>query len=82
MSHDDVGDGVISAVCGLRWCLMAVGAVVCSVWTAGGDVSFFGVGCRCAGVDVFVVGLVAAVRWRGQQRVQAASCFRPPSCNI
>ena len=35
-----VSDDVSSAVYGWRWCLMVVGAVVCSVWTAGGGVSF------------------------------------------
>ena len=38
-----VGEGVISAVCGWRWCLTVVGAVFCSVWMASGGVSFFGV---------------------------------------
>ena len=61
-----IGDGVISTVCGLRWCLMVVG-VVCSVWTAGGGVSFSTVGYRRASVDLAVVvgGLLAAVGWRG-----------------
>ena len=54
-----VGNDVISAVCGWRWCLMVVGAVVCSVWVAGGGVSS-GIGCRRACVDL-VVDLVAAV---------------------
>ena len=49
-----VGDGVISAVCGWRWCLMVVGAVICSVCTIGGAVSFSGVGCQRADVDLFV----------------------------
>ena len=26
-----VGDGVISAVCGLRWCLMVEGVDICSI---------------------------------------------------
>ena len=52
-----VGDGVISVVSGMRWCLMVVNAVFCSVWSAGGGVSFSGVGRRRACVDLFV-GLV------------------------
>ena len=80
-----IGVGVFSAVCGLRWCLMVVDAVVCSVWTAGGNVSFSGVGCRRAGVDLVVgVGLVAAVGCRGHSPAEGAGCLplSSPSCCI
>ena len=52
---------------------MLVGAVVCSVCSAGGDVSS-GVGCRRAGVDlvVVVVGLVAVV---GHSPAESAGCL-------
>ena len=71
-----IGDGMLSAVSGRRWCLMVVDAVVYNVWTAGGAVSFCGVGCRRAGADlVVVVGLVAAVSWRGHSPAEAAGCL-------
>ena len=69
-----VGDGVISAVCDWHWCLMVVGALVCSVWTAGGGVSFSGVGCRRAGGDP-VAGLVAVVGWRGHSPAEGTGCL-------
>ena len=71
-----IGEGVMSAVCGLRWCMTVLGAVVCSVWTDGGDVSFSGVGCQRTVVDiVVVVGLVAAVGWRGNSPAEGAGCL-------
>ena len=71
-----IGDGMISAVCGLRWCLMVEGVDVCSVWTAGIDVSFSSVGCRLAGDDLIVVGgLLAAVGWRGHSPAESAGCL-------
>ena len=70
-----IGDGVISAVSGLRWCLMVEGVVVCSVWTAGGGVSFSIVGCRLAGVVLVVGGLLAAVGWRGHSPAEGAGCL-------
>ena len=72
-----IGDGVISVVCGLRWCLMLEGVVVCSVWMACGGVSFSIVGCRRAGVDLVVVvgGLLAPVGWRGHSPAEGASCL-------
>ena len=73
-----VDDGVISAVCGWRWCLMVVGAVFCSVWTASGGVSS-GVGCRRAGVDLYV-SLIEVAGWPSP--VEAASCFQSPSCIV
>ena len=71
-----IGDGMISAICGLHWCLIVIVAVVCSVWIAGGDVSFTGPGCQHAGVPlVVVVCLVAAVGWRGYSPAESAGCL-------
>ena len=71
-----IGDGMISAICGLHWCLIVIVAVVCSVWIAGGDVSFTGPGCQHAGVPlIVVVGLVAAVGWRGYSHAEGAGCL-------
>ena len=60
---------------------MVEDVVVCSVWTAGGGVSFSGVGCRLAGVDLVVVGggLLAAVGWRGHSPAEGADCLPWPS---
>ena len=74
-----VGDGMISAVCGLCWCLMVEGVDVCSVWTAGGGVSFS----VSEQVSIWssVLWLERAGRATHQQRVQAASCFQPSFCS-
>ena len=80
-----MGDGVICAVYGGLGTVMVVGVAICSVYVAGGDVSFSDVvGCRHAGGGDLVVGgggrlAVWATR---QQRVQAASYFRPSSCRL
>ena len=54
---------------------MVQGDVVCSVWTAGGGVSFSIVGCRRAGVDLVVVvgSLVAAAGWHSP--AEGAGCL-------
>ena len=54
---------------------MVEGVVVCSVWTAGGGVSFSIVGCRRAGVVMVVGGLLAAVGWRGHSPAEGAGCL-------
>ena len=56
---------------------MVEGVDVCSVWTADGDVSFSGVGCRRAGVDLVVAlgGLLAAVGWRGHSPAEGSGCL-------
>ena len=80
-----IGDDVISAVCGLRLCLMVELVNGCSIWTAGGEVSS-GVGCRRAGVDlVFVViSLLAVVGLQDHSPAESAGCllFRPSSWRI
>ena len=55
---------------------MVEGVDVCSVWTAGGGVSFSGIVCRLAGVDlVVVVGLLADVGWQGGSPTEGAGCL-------
>ena len=56
---------------------MVEDADVCSVWMAGGDVSFSIVGCRRAGVNRVVVvgGLLAAVGWQGHSAAEGAGCL-------
>ena len=52
-----MGDGVICAVYGGLGTVMVVGVAICSVYVAGGDVSFSDVvGCRHAGGGDLVVG--------------------------
>ena len=52
-----MGDGVICAVYGGLGTVMVVGVAICSVYAAGGDVSFSDVvGCRHAGGGDLVVG--------------------------
>ena len=52
-----MGDGVICAVYGGLGTVMVVGVAICSVFVAGGDVSFSDVvGCRHAGGGDLVVG--------------------------
>ena len=52
-----MGDGVICAVYGGLGTVMVVGVAICSVYVAGGDISFSDVvGCRHAGGGDLVVG--------------------------
>ena len=54
---------------------MVESVVVCSVWTAGGGVSFSIVGYRQAGVVLVVGGLLAAVGWQGHSPAEGAGCL-------
>ena len=48
--------------------------MVCSICSGGGGISFSGVGCRRAGVDL-VFGLVAGADSQGQSPAEGAGCL-------
>ena len=72
-----IGDGWMVAVFRVRSCVMCCLGVSGSVCVGGGGISFSIVGCRRAGVDLFVgvVGLVAAAGWRGHSPAEGAGCL-------
>ena len=78
-----IGDGRMVAVFCVRSCVMCCLGVSGRVCVGGGDISFSGVGCRRAGVDL-VVGLAAAAGWRGHSPAEGAGCLllTAPSCRI